>query len=35
MSRTPLYAIEMSYQAIQKDSAELDQNPSPEKEYHL
>ena len=32
-SSTPLSAIEMSYQAIQNVSTDLDQNPSPLEEY--
>ena len=34
-SRTPLSAIEISYQAIQNYSIELDQNPSPLEECDL
>ena len=34
-SSTPLPAIEMSYQAIQNTSVDLDQNPSPIEEYYL
>ena len=33
VSSTPLSAVELSYQAIQKDSTDLDQNPSPKEEY--
>ena len=34
-SITPLSAIEISYQAIQNASVDLDQNPSPLEEYDL
>ena len=33
MSSTPLSSIELSYQAIQMSSIDLDQNPSPKEEY--
>ena len=33
-SSTPLSSIQMSYQAIQNTSADLDQNPSPIEEYY-
>ena len=33
-SSTPLSSIQISYQAIQNTSADLDQNPSPIEEYY-
>ena len=33
VSSTPLSAVELSYQAIQMSSIDLDQNPSPKEEY--